>query len=199
MNKNNKIVKILTEENKSEVIIFFIVSLVTLVLGILILTGYLNVKADIKLIGEYPKVFGGILVVIAGACVINSIFKIRKMLICKKNSVYYVIKEMEEETIKNKLAILSSDKIEIDNLSSGYYITLYYGDVSFNLEIKEDEVSIYIDGYYDLGLSEEEIEKLDNLSITLNSLKTNKDEVFSKFISFVNTNIDMVKSYGEKE
>ena len=75
MNKNNKIVKILTEENKSEVIIFFIVSLVTLVLGILILTGYLNVKADIKLIGEYPKVFGGILVVIAGACVINSIFK----------------------------------------------------------------------------------------------------------------------------
>ena len=198
MNKNSKLVKVLTKENKSEIIIFFIVSLVTLVLGILILTGYLTVKADIQLIGQYPKAFGGVLVVIAGAGVIHSIFKIRKMIIYVKYSVYHVIKEMDEETIKNKLSILSSDKIEIDNLSSAYYIALYYGQISFNLEIREDEVYMCIDEYNDLGLSEEEIEKLDNLTLSLNSLKTDKDEVFNKFISFVNNNLDMVTGYAKK-
>lgn len=70
----SRILEYLATEHKWENYLFVVVSLVTLVLGILILTGALVVKEDFPLIGDYPKVFAWILVGFAGLGTIYAIF-----------------------------------------------------------------------------------------------------------------------------
>ena len=62
MDKPSRIWQYLKETHKWENYVFLFFSVVVLALGLLILTGALNVKEDAWLIGDYPKAFAWILV-----------------------------------------------------------------------------------------------------------------------------------------
>ena len=64
--KPSRIWQYLKETHKWENYVFLFFSVVVLALGLLILTGTLNVKEDAWLIGDYPKVFAWILVGLSG-------------------------------------------------------------------------------------------------------------------------------------
>ena len=64
--KPSRIWQYLKETHKWENYVFLFFSIVVLALGLLILTGALNVKEDAWLIGDYPKVFAWILVGLSG-------------------------------------------------------------------------------------------------------------------------------------
>ena len=64
--KPSRIWQYLKETHKWENYVFLFFSVVVLALGLLILTGALNVKEDAWLIGDYPKVFAWILVGLSG-------------------------------------------------------------------------------------------------------------------------------------
>ena len=64
--KPSRIWQYLKETHKWENYVFLFFSVVVLALGLLILTGALNVKEDAWLIGDYPKVFAWILVGVSG-------------------------------------------------------------------------------------------------------------------------------------
>lgn len=70
----SRILEYLKTEHKWENYLFVVVSLVTLLLGILMLTGALVVKEDFPLIGSYPDVFAWILVIVAGIGVVYAIY-----------------------------------------------------------------------------------------------------------------------------
>ena len=64
--KPSRIWQYLKETHKWENYVFLFFSIVVLALGLLILTGALNVKEDAWLIGDYPKVFAWVLVGLSG-------------------------------------------------------------------------------------------------------------------------------------
>ena len=66
LDKPSRIWQYLKETHKWENYVFLFFSVVVLVLGLLILTGTLNVKEDAWLIGDYPTVFAWILVGLSG-------------------------------------------------------------------------------------------------------------------------------------
>lgn len=70
----SRILEYLKTEHKWENYLFLFVSIITLLLGILMLTGALVVKEDFPLIGKYPKVFAWILVVVAGVGVVYALY-----------------------------------------------------------------------------------------------------------------------------
>lgn len=70
----SRILEYLKTEHKWENYLFLVVSIITLLLGILMLTGALIVKQDFPLIGSYPKVFAWVLVVVAGIGVVYAIY-----------------------------------------------------------------------------------------------------------------------------
>ncbi len=70
----SRILEYLKTEHKWENYLFLVVSVITLLLGILMLTDALVVKEDFPLIGKYPDVFAWILVVIAGIGVIYALY-----------------------------------------------------------------------------------------------------------------------------
>ncbi len=72
--KPSRIWQYLKESHKWENYVFLIFSVLVLILGLLILTGALAVKNNIWLIGDYPKVFGWILVVISGLFTVYGLY-----------------------------------------------------------------------------------------------------------------------------
>nr|MCR4899176.1 preprotein translocase subunit SecE [Acholeplasmatales bacterium] len=68
----------LKTEHKWENYLFVFVSVVTLVLGCLILNGALIVKDDFPLIGEHPKVFAWILIGLATVALIYALYPFYK-------------------------------------------------------------------------------------------------------------------------
>lgn len=72
--KPSRIWQYLKETHKWENYVFLFFSVVVLVLGLLILTGTLNVKEDAWLIGSYPKVFAWILVGLAGVFTLYGLY-----------------------------------------------------------------------------------------------------------------------------
>lgn len=71
---NSRILEYLKTEHKWENYLFVALSLITLLLGCLILNGSLVVKENVPLIGTHPTVFGWILVGFAGAGLIYSLY-----------------------------------------------------------------------------------------------------------------------------
>ena len=78
MEGKSRIVEYLMEEHKWENWVFLAVSVITLVLGVLILVGTLSVKQNIPLIGAYPKAFAWVLVSIAGLGVLYALYPFYK-------------------------------------------------------------------------------------------------------------------------
>ena len=74
MEGKSRIIEYLMEEHKWENYVFLAVSVITLVLGTLILAGTLTVKENMPLIGDYPKAFAWILVGIAGLGVLYALY-----------------------------------------------------------------------------------------------------------------------------
>lgn len=70
----SRIMEYLKTEHKWENYLFLAVSVITLLLGVLMLTDALVVKEDFPLIGNYPDVFAWILVVIAGIGVVYALY-----------------------------------------------------------------------------------------------------------------------------
>ena len=73
-----RILEYLQTEHKWESYLFIAVSLVTLILGCLMLTGTLIVKDDFPLIGDYPKVFAWGLVIVSGLGLIYALYPFYK-------------------------------------------------------------------------------------------------------------------------
>ena len=74
MEGKSRILEYLMEEHKWENYVFLAVSVITLILGTLILAGTLSVRENMPLIGNYPKVFAWILVGIAGVGVLYALY-----------------------------------------------------------------------------------------------------------------------------
>ena len=72
--KPSRIWQYLKETHKWENYVFLFFSVVVLALGLLILTGALNVKEDAWLIGDYPKVFAWILVGLSGVFTLYGLY-----------------------------------------------------------------------------------------------------------------------------
>ena len=72
--KPSRIWQYLKETHKWENYVFLFFSIVVLALGLLILTGALNVKEDAWLIGDYPKVFAWILVGLSGVFTLYGLY-----------------------------------------------------------------------------------------------------------------------------
>ncbi|MDE5715872.1 MAG: preprotein translocase subunit SecE [Anaeroplasmataceae bacterium] len=72
--KPSRIWQYLKESHKWENYVFLIFSVLVLILGLLILTGALAVKNNIWLIGDHPKAFGWILVVISGLFTVYGLY-----------------------------------------------------------------------------------------------------------------------------
>lgn len=70
----SRILEYLRTEHKWENYLFVVVSLVTLLLGALMLSGGLVVKDNFPVIGKYPDAFAWTLVIISGIGVIYAIF-----------------------------------------------------------------------------------------------------------------------------
>ena len=73
-----RITEYLKEEHQWENWLFLVISIITLVLGCLMLNGALNVRSDFPLIGEYPTVFAWILVVLASVGLIYALYPFLK-------------------------------------------------------------------------------------------------------------------------
>mgnify|MGYP004638976879 CR=1 FL=1 len=71
---HSRILEYLATEHKWENYLFLVVSIITLMLGILILTDVLVVKENFPLIGKYPDVFAWILVAVAGLGVLYALY-----------------------------------------------------------------------------------------------------------------------------
>lgn len=72
--KKSRILEILKKDYKWESYLFFFISLVVLLLGILILTNALTINSDAWLIGTYPKPFAIILVVLGSITLLYAIY-----------------------------------------------------------------------------------------------------------------------------
>jgi len=70
----SRILEYLSTEHKWENYLFLVISIVTLVLGALILTGALAVKDTFPVIGEHPKVFAWVLIVISALGVLYACY-----------------------------------------------------------------------------------------------------------------------------
>ena len=197
---DKKVVDYLKKEHKWEEYLFIFCSFVVVIVGALILTGNLEIKESQGLLAENPKAFAWVLILIGSAGAIYGIIKNSNEVKYRKKSVYYELKKESEDNLKNKFSILSCDKIEIDNLSYVYIITITIGNVEFMLEVMPKETSMLIDVIPDDDniISDEEYEKIDELTKTFNSTEISKDELISKFINFINTNLDVVNNYGKK-
>ena len=199
MNKKD-IKKMLTKDINGETILFVIISVVTLVIGILIMIGKLTVKADLAYIGENPIVFGAILSVLSVIALLYGGYGIYKNVYYKNYSLLYKMKEANEEKIKNKFSVLSSDKVEINNLEVSYFVVVVYKNVEFTLWVEEKTTGMYIDlvADDDTNYSDEVFYEIDDLSVALKSTKVTKDEVLDKFYNYINTNLYVVEKYGKK-
>ena len=74
----NRIGEYLKEEHKWENYLFVLVSLVTLLLGALMLSGTLVVKDNFPILGDYPKVFAWVLVIIAAVGLLYAVYPFYK-------------------------------------------------------------------------------------------------------------------------
>lgn len=72
--KKSRIWEIITKDYKWQSYLFVVVALMTLILGILILTNVLTVKASFPILGSYPTVFAGILVAFSGLSLIYALY-----------------------------------------------------------------------------------------------------------------------------
>lgn len=72
--KKSKLMEILTKDYPWENYVFFTISLLVLILGLLILTGALTISSDAWLIGGFPKVFAWILVVVGALTIIYAVY-----------------------------------------------------------------------------------------------------------------------------
>lgn len=83
-NKENKILTILTKEYKYEGLILLLLSLVAIVLGVLIIIGEntgtsgLVIKDNVFLIGDYPKVFAWILIILGAVSLLLAVWPFYK-------------------------------------------------------------------------------------------------------------------------
>ena len=180
--------------NKFENYLFIAFSLITFILGLLIVIGKLAVNKDAALIGEHPIAFGLILMFFSFIFIVYGILTELKRIKFKKSS-YYIIKKMTDTEIKNRLALLD-EEIKIERIGGLIVISLNYKDGIFELNISEDQFNISFDytdeGLYD-SLSEEEKQRLDDMFYEGDSLKVSEKEIFTKFIEYVNTNKEIKK------
>ena len=72
--KQSKLWEILKKDYKWESYVFFAISLLVLLLGVLILTGTLTISPSAPLIGGFPTVFAWILVVFGGLTLLYAVY-----------------------------------------------------------------------------------------------------------------------------
>lgn len=72
--KKSRLWEMFSTVTKWENYFFVVISLLTLLLGILILTGVLSIKSGFPVIGSYPTAFAWILVVISGFGLIYALY-----------------------------------------------------------------------------------------------------------------------------
>lgn len=187
---DSKVRDYLKKENKFEKYVFVLFSVIVVILGILILTGYLKISEGAGLIAEHPDEFAWILIVAGVGFSIYGSLPIIKDFKYKKSSFYVFKKEYKDEVVEAKLSIVGADTISFDKTSSCYSIEVGFENVNYICDVKEKEVLIYIeakDWYYE-SLTEEQQEELDNITLNLDPLKLSCDEIINKFVNFIMSN-----------
>ena len=83
--KENRIISIFTKEYKYEGLILLFLSIIAIVLGVLVLVGVnsegsegLIINEDVFLIGDYPKAFAWILIVLGAASLVLAVWPFYK-------------------------------------------------------------------------------------------------------------------------
>ena len=99
--KKSKLVEVFTKDYKYEGLILLILALVAITLGCLITSGVMTIPADVFLIGEYPKVFAWILIVLGAFSLVLSIWPYYKPSI-------YEVKRITWPTKKTLLLFITS-------------------------------------------------------------------------------------------
>ncbi len=191
--KKNNIIKAITKNSKIEDYIFFLCSIAVLVFSILIYAGVLNIKSDN---GEpvNKNIFGTILLVFGIIGVIYSIFKFKSSIEKRKSLFYELSVSLTDSDIKNKLSILekNNDEINIERHTDSLYIEIKYELGSFCSYLSYDSVEYYFE--YDLADDEEpttkQINVMENMSKEYKTSELSIDDVFKKFISYINDNIE---------
>lgn len=175
---------------KWENCIFIIFSVIVFVLGLLIVIGKLSVKEEATLIGEHPKAFGVVLMVISGLFVVYGVYKELKRLKFRE-SVFYKIRKKSNDEIKNELSILGHIEIKRgpnsfivrNNCKFGFFeLNVSEEDCFFTFEPEDDE-------YYD-SLTESEQQRIEDIFEEINPLELDERQLINRFISFVTINRD---------
>ncbi|MDD3382544.1 MAG: preprotein translocase subunit SecE [Bacilli bacterium] len=108
-NKENKILTILTKEYKYEGLILLVLSLIAIVLGVLIIVGEntgtsgLVIKDDVFLIGDYPKVFAWILIILGAVSLLLAVWPFYKPSIGEIRKISWPSKGV---LLKNSVTVL---------------------------------------------------------------------------------------------
>jgi hypothetical protein len=182
--------KFLTDEKQYETYLFLVLSLVTVVLGILLLCDVLSISEKSGIIGKYPDAFAAILVVIGIGGIIYSIIGIRKNVKYLRDSVFYKVIKMDKEEIKKKFVMCDANKVVVYKGGNNIDIQLFYGKVYYEFNIGVKQTSLCLDYNEELAdnLSDEEIEEIDNAFEyeDLDSTKVNVNELFNYMIKFIN-------------
>ena len=180
----------ITKERKYEIYVYLIFSIIVVVLGVLILNGYLKIEDENKLFSKYPTVFAWILIGFGSISIIYSIYAIVKQIRLKKSCFYIFKKEYDNALIKSKLGIVGASVISIDETKDNIEIEASFDNIDYFCDIYEAEIVLYIEAhesYYD-SLTEQEQDRIDDVIIRLNPLELSCEEVINKFINFIMSN-----------
>ncbi len=180
----------ITKERKFEIYVYLFFSIVVVVLGVLILNGYLKIEDENKLFSKYPTVFAWILIGFGSISIIYSIYAIVKQIRLKKSCFYVFKKEYDNALIKSKLGIVGASVISIDETKDNIEIEASFDNIDYFCDIYEAEIVLYIEAhewYYD-SLTEQEQDRIDDVIIRLNPLELSCEEVINKFINFIMSN-----------
>lgn len=190
----------MTKEKKYEKYVLLIISIVAVVLGVLVLLRIVNpTNTNGEQIEEGRRyLIGGIFIacgILSGFISIKSI--VLEIRINKYSIFNTIIESYKNNKITNYLVNRELDESKIyyedDNLDESLLIGYKQKFGSFTCYITKEEVIIVFDYNEDYleNKSDEEIEKLPLASEvdSFSSLNINEEDVYNKYINFINSNI----------
>lgn len=190
--KNKGALSILTQERRWEKYLFIIVSIITLVLGVLILSGVLDLKSEFKI---DKNIFSAILIVVSVIGLIYGIYGLVKDLRYNKSVYYKIKKDLDDNSlVKNiKKNDLFEKNIEVNQTKNNIKISTMGQNGIFILTISRESIFMdfeYKDEYYDL-LSEAEQDAVDDMFIELDPFAVDDTEVYKTFAKMINDNSNL--------
>ncbi len=184
---------ILTKEFKYEDYILIIIGIIVVICGILTLLGVITFEEEVD--GQINGNDTTIGIVFCAVGLLSSLIgfiKIKKQKKLKTSSVYYPIYEdYKNNKIKSDLAMLGLDVSKVNFEKTNYALEITYkcGQGFFSLVVSDYYVEIlyyYNDEIYESDDESLINEELENAYVELDACKISKDNVYNKYIAFIN-------------